>query len=478
MGKFVLDGKELEFFPGENIVDAAKRFGVEIPVFCYHPGLSVVAQCRMCAVEIEKMPKIQTACSTKCAEGMVVNTQSPSVKAARQSVMEFLLINHPLDCPICDKSGECDLQDNSYKYGNSYMRTSEDRRTYVDLDMGPIIKKNMNRCIHCTRCIRFGDEVAGIREMVALQRGNNTEISTIEGRPLETEYAGNYADICPTGSLTLKDFRFSRRVWFLKKTPSVCQGCSKGCNIELHSEREHVFRTVPRENLDVNRYWICDEGRFEFHMIHDESRILAPQASSKAGGAMPWGEALSLAKNTVNRGAVTVVVGGDLSLEEMLAIKSFADSRVNIQQVLQFGCKSVQSSVEDAPEDQLLRRKSKVPNLKGAESFGWKSAWKEAVLGDTVLVFSGGKAEVPVFPGKRVIGIGVFANQVPQVASFDLILPGPSFAEKSGSFINFEGKSQKFNQAIRPLGKVKPIPEILMHLAHETREAVNQGVGA
>ena len=155
MPKCIIDGREVEFTPGQNLVDVAKKAGIEIPVFCYHPGLTVVAQCRMCAVEVEKMPKLQTACSTPAADGMVVKTKSPKTLENQKSVMEFLLANHPLDCPICDKSGECDLQDNSYKHGSAYSRYTEERRTYLDLDMGPVIKKNMNRCIHCTRCIRF-----------------------------------------------------------------------------------------------------------------------------------------------------------------------------------------------------------------------------------------------------------------------------------------------------------------------------------
>src|SRR5271168_2156929 len=191
MPKCVIDGREIEFATGRNLIEVARTAGIEIPYFCYHPGLSVVAQCRMCTVEIEKMPKLQTACSTNATDGMVVKTRSARAMQNQKSVMEFLLINHPLDCPICDKSGECDLQDQSYGYGDSYSRYTEERRTYLDLDMGPVIKKNMNRCIHCTRCIRFGAEVANIREMVAVERGNNTEITTIDGRPLETDYAGN-----------------------------------------------------------------------------------------------------------------------------------------------------------------------------------------------------------------------------------------------------------------------------------------------
>ena len=199
MPKCIIDGKEINFTQGQNLIEVARSAGIEIPYFCYHPGLSIVGQCRICAVEIEKYPKLQTACSTPAADGMIVKTTSEKVKQNQKSIMEFLLINHPLDCPICDKSGECDLQDNSFKYGDSYSRYTEEKRTFVDLDMGPVIKKNMNRCIHCTRCIRFGAEVAGIREMVATNRCNKTEISTIEGKPLETKSAGNYSDDLPKG---------------------------------------------------------------------------------------------------------------------------------------------------------------------------------------------------------------------------------------------------------------------------------------
>src|SRR3954464_13598706 len=175
MPKCMIDGREVEFTPGQNLIEVARKAGIKVPYYCYHPGLTVVAQCRMCAVEIEKMPKLQTACSTAAAEGMAPHTQSEKTKKNQASIVGLLVINHPLDCPICDKSGECDLQDQSFKYGDAYSRYTEERRTYVDLDMGPVIKKNMNRCIHCTRCIRFGAEIAGIREMVAVQRGNNTE---------------------------------------------------------------------------------------------------------------------------------------------------------------------------------------------------------------------------------------------------------------------------------------------------------------
>lgn len=348
MPKCTIDGIEVEFQAGENLVKVAKRAGVEIPVFCYHPGLSVVAQCRMCYVEIEKMPKLQTACSTAPAEGMVIKTQSDAVKKGRAGTMEFLLLNHPLDCPVCDKSGDCDLQDNSYGYGSQYMRHAEERRTYVDIDMGPVIQKNMNRCIHCTRCIRFGDEIAGIHEMVAIQRGNNIDITTIDGKQLQTEYAGNYSDICPTGALTLKDFRFRKRAWMLKHTDTTCEGCSKGCSMEIQHEGGVVYRCIGRENLAVNKYWLCDEGRFNYHYTEDPSRVIAPAEKSGAQWVgRTWDETISIVKNEIEGKAPAFLVGTDLTLEEMTAIKEYAALHHPKAKLFSFGTEGVPTSAQD-----------------------------------------------------------------------------------------------------------------------------------
>jgi NADH-quinone oxidoreductase subunit G len=473
MPKCIIDGREVEFTPGQNLIEVAKKAGIEIPYFCYHPGLSVVAQCRMCAVEIEKMPKLQTACSTAASDGMVVKTRSERVKQTQKAVMEFLLLNHPLDCPICDKAGECDLQDNSYKYGDPYMRTTEERRTYVDLDMGPVIKKNMNRCIHCTRCIRFGDEVAGIREMVATKRGNNTEISTIDGRPLETEYAGNYADICPTGSLTLKDFRFKRRVWFLKKTPTVCEGCSRGCNMEVHQDAEVVYRCVPRVNMEVNKYWLCDEGRFNFHYVHDSGRIVEPALRGGAGLRMTdWDSAIDQARVIVKETKkLTILVGSDLTQEEGSALFNFLPKYFPDAPVFHFGTPGVSSVVEDAPSDKLLKRKSKTSNLNGLEKLGFKGFEAMPAGTEVILVFCGGRATPPGLTGVKAIGVGVFNKHLAE--NFEVILPGLTFVEKDGTVVNFEGREQKIRRAVLPPGKSKPISEILTAWANRDK---NMGV--
>jgi NADH-quinone oxidoreductase subunit G len=486
MPKCTIDGVEVEFSPGENLVKVAKRAGVEIPVFCYHPGLSVVAQCRMCYVEVEKMPKLQTACSTSPTDGMVVKTQSEAVKKGRAGTMEFLLLNHPLDCPICDKSGDCDLQDNSYGHGSQYMRHSEERRTYVDIDMGPVIQKNMNRCIHCTRCIRFGDEIAGIHEMVAIQRGNNIDITTIDGKQLQTEYAGNYSDVCPTGSLTLKDFRFQKRAWMLKHTASTCEGCSKGCSNEIHHEGNVVYRTIGRENLAVNKYWLCDEGRFNFNYTQDESRVLFPESrTGNISTASSWDETILGVKDELAGKSPLFLVGTDLTQEELSLIKEFAGKHYPKSNVLSFGTVGVPTTKEDGSLDGILKMKSKTSNVNGAEKLGIEALQKgnESLIAnaDTVIIFRGGRAQLPAAlvganthknPAKKnIYGVGVFLKTDLEDIAFTRILPGLAFTEKNGTIINHAGLEQELKRAVTPRGKCKSIAEVLMLLMNAKAKA-------
>lgn len=470
MPKCIIEGREVEFKPGENLIEVAKRAGVEIPYFCYHPGLSVVAQCRMCAVEvgmpgkdgnIQMMPKLQTACSTPPADGMHVKAKTEKVLQNQKSVMEFLLVNHPLDCPVCDKSGECDLQDNSYRHGDAYMRTTEERRTYVDLDMGPVIKKNMNRCIHCTRCIRFGDEVAGIREMVAIQRGNNTEITTIDGLPLETEYAGNYADICPTGSLTLKDFRFKKRAWFLKKTPTVCEGCSRGCNIELHHEANVIYRTVPRTNMEINRHWICDEGRFNYHYLHEADRVTEPALGTTGTLSLStWKDAITAAREALKGKKLAILAGSDLTQEEAKLLLEAAPKLFGGAPVLHFGTPGVAQAGQDAAADALLKRKSKTANLHGLESLGVRGFETLPAGTEAVIVIRGGRAQLPALKGVKVVAMGVFKKD--EAKDFLAVLPGHAFAEKDGIVVNFQGTEQRIKRAVSPPRECKSLSEALM----------------
>jgi NADH-quinone oxidoreductase subunit G len=466
-----IDGKTVEFKPGQNLIEVARQAGIEIPYFCYHPGLSVVAQCRMCAIEIEKMPKLQTGCSTQAAEGMVVHTKSQKVKDNQKSVMEFLLINHPLDCPICDKAGECDLQDNSFKYGSPYMRYAEVRRTYQADEMGPVIKKNMNRCIHCTRCIRFADEIAGIREMVAIQRGNHVEITTVDGKPLETQYAANYSDICPTGSLTLKDFRFKKRVWYLKKTPSICEGCSRGCNLELHHEKNTLYRCMPRTNLEINKYWLCDEGRFNFHYVNDSNRITTPRMRGvDAGSSVTWSQAIEKTKASLKGKKVTLLVGTDLTQEELGLVQLFMQKHLPQASLFHFGTPGISTVSEDGDADAILKRKSKTSNLNGAEKLGLKPFREKAPGTEVTIVFRGGRAVLPELGSGITFGIGVFFEN--EIKSFEAILPGSSFAEKDGTVLNSQNKEQKFKKAIQSPGQCKGLSDIfnLWTGAHSSKE--------
>jgi NADH-quinone oxidoreductase subunit G len=261
----VFDGKPIEVPKHMNLIDAAKLAGVDIPHFCYHPRLSVVGQCRMCLVEIEGIPKIQAACTTPLKDGLSVKTTTEKVRQSRAATMEFLLINHPLDCPICDQAGECTLQDNSFGYGQQLSQFDESKRQYPSFDrtmIGPHVIADMTRCIQCTRCIRFCQEIAETSELTFLDRGGRTLVWTHDGKPLANDWSGCAADVCPVGALTVKEFRFRKRVWYLDKTPSICPGCNIGCNISIESRDNVVYRFLPRVQPLVNDYWICDYGRF------------------------------------------------------------------------------------------------------------------------------------------------------------------------------------------------------------------------
>ena len=290
-----IDGRLLEVPAGTNLIEAAKLVGVQIPHYCYHPRLSIVGQCRMCLVKIEGSPKLQAACSTEVTkDGMVVLVDDPEVQAAQEGVMEFLLINHPLDCPICDQAGECGLQDYSFKHGQSFSRfVYEEKRTYPGrerIPLGPNILLNMNRCIQCTRCIRFTEEITGTGELGFFERGARTEIGVFPGKELDNELSTCVVDLCPVGALTSTQFRFAERVWYLEKVPSICTGCDVGCNITLEHRQGKIRRYKPRANPEVNDYWMCDYGRSTAQRYAVATRLAAPRrrADLAAGDSISW----------------------------------------------------------------------------------------------------------------------------------------------------------------------------------------------
>jgi NADH-quinone oxidoreductase subunit G len=272
-----IDGRKLQVAPGTLLIEAARGVGITIPHFCYHDKLSVAANCRMCLVEIEKMPKPMPACATRVTEGMRVFTRSEKARDAQKGTMEFLLINHPLDCPVCDQGGECPLQDQAVGYGGDVSRFAEAKRVVEEHDIGPLVATEMTRCIHCTRCVRFGREIAGIMEMGAPGRGEHTEIGTFLGETVSSELSGNMIDLCPVGALTSRPYRFSARSWELKSMPSVAPHDCLGSNLLVQSVRGAVKRVLPRENDDVNECWLSDRDRFGYEAVNHPDRLRAPK---------------------------------------------------------------------------------------------------------------------------------------------------------------------------------------------------------
>ena len=305
MPRIEIDGSFVEVEAGTTIIEAAKALDIYIPHFCYHPKLSVAANCRMCLVEVEKVAKPLPACATPVADGMRVFTKSGKSKQAQKGVMEFLLINHPLDCPICDQGGECDLQDLAVGFGGSHSRYAELKRVVKDKDIGPLIETEMTRCIHCTRCVRFGQEIGGIMELGATGRGEHMEIGTYIERSLTSELIGNVIDLCPVGALTSKPFRYTARPWELKHGPSICPECSTGCNLEVDSRGAKVMRTLPMDNEAVNESWICDKGRFSYAGLDSEDRLTRPMVKHHGEWrAVSWEEALSAAAEGLRQAVV------------------------------------------------------------------------------------------------------------------------------------------------------------------------------
>lgn len=329
MVEIELDGKKVETLEGSMIMHAAEQAGTYIPHFCYHKKLSIAANCRMCLVDVEKMPKPMPACATPVSQGMIVRTKSEKAIKAQQSVMEFLLINHPLDCPICDQGGECQLQDLAVGYGGSTSRYEEEKRVVFHKDVGPLISmEEMSRCIHCTRCVRFGQEVAGVMELGMSHRGEHAEIETFVGQSVDSELSGNMIDICPVGALTSKPFRYSARTWELSRRKSISPHDSTGTNLIVQVKNNKVMRVVPLENEAVNECWIADRDRFSYEALNSDERLTSPMI--KQGGqwkAVDWQTALEYVANGLKQiktdhgaAGVGALVSPQSTLEELYLV--------------------------------------------------------------------------------------------------------------------------------------------------------------
>ena len=489
-----IDGQTVQAAKGTPVIEAAKQIGIKIPFYCYHPGLSVVANCRMCLVEIEKIPKLQPSCGTPVAEGMVVRTQSPEALRNRQSVLEFLLINHPLDCPVCDQAGECELQNYYMDHGAYDPRFNENKKKRKKaFPIGPYVMLDQERCILCTRCVRFTREISKSGELSVHERGHLSEIDVFPGIELNNPYSGNVVDICPVGALTDRDFRFQCRVWFLSSTPSICPGCSRGCNIEIHvNERfnpryndKQVQRLKPRYNPDVNKYWICDEGRYSYHAIESPNRLQVPRLRSENSWLeVSWDEALKKTAQAMldtlddqGPSGVAVLASPQMTNEELFRLRRVFRDGLEITNI-----RYRVPLLREVYSDDYLITADKNPNSRGAEAVGLGGAGSDQLLEaceeglihflyicdhDLTRGFDSEQVKRALTGVKFVAFQGSWDQETASLA--DVQLPAAVYAEKDGTFTNIQGRVQRIRRALAPPGESLPGLEILERLALQAR---------
>ncbi|MCS7064139.1 MAG: molybdopterin-dependent oxidoreductase [Methylacidiphilales bacterium] len=498
-----VDGEWVQVPKGLNVIEAVKRLGKFIPHYCYHPKLAVVGNCRMCLFEmgmpkldgdrkpvldaegkpeIGWMPRPQIACATQVVEGMGIRTDSALVKECRRGVMEFLLINHPLDCPICDQAGECKLQEFSFEYGQGKSRFVDEKvKKPKRVDIGERIVLDDERCILCSRCIRFAQDFCKEDVLGFTQRGSYTTLGIYPGKRFDSGYSLNAVDICPVGALTSKDFRFKMRVWFLKETPSICTGCATGCNITVGSREGRVYRLTPRVNEAVNSHWMCDAGRLGFHYIHREDRLVRPMVRMGDGCFLgAWEDVLRQVGQRLSRygkGEVAVVGSARGTLEELYLLRRLA-RKVGVEDGL------LDVVPRHGQGDGILRSADLNPNTRGARLLGFGGDGRRlGLIRDRV---AAGEVRVLYVFHEDVVkaGIGVevlerlellivqdiLPSETTRLASY--ILPGASFAEKRGTMINEGRRLQRLNCAIRPPGEAREDWKILSDVLKELGEDV------
>ncbi|TFG61011.1 MAG: 2Fe-2S iron-sulfur cluster binding domain-containing protein [Deltaproteobacteria bacterium] len=482
MPTFTINGISVDVPERTTVLEAAKTVGIEIPHYCYHPKLSIAGNCRMCLVEVEKFPKLQIACNTFVTDGMVVKSNTEKVRQAVTGVLEFLLINHPIDCPICDQAGECGLQIYYMKYGLHKSRYAFEDKVHKKKvqDIGGQIILDAERCILCSRCIRFLEEVTGTSELEFFQRGDHSEISLFPGRPLDNQYTGNLADICPVGALTSKDFRFKCRVWNLRGAKSICPGCANGCNVEAHFKENILYRLVPRQNDEVNQTWMCDPGRLEYKKAN-EGRLFTPAVREHGGlKAEAWEAALSAVSfrlwETVEKNgseSVAVIASPAFSNEELYLTRKLADEVLRTPN-LGFSPRSSGNGISD----DFLIKPDKNPNTQGAKLLGISEEKFEdivrkisdgkvkalLVLGNEIADFSEEKTGELLAGVPFVVQIGTNEGSVFRAAH--AILPSASFVERGGTFTNHAGRVQRFWMGFPPRGNARSGIEIITGLAN------------
>jgi NADH-quinone oxidoreductase subunit G len=464
-----IDGREVVVKPGTNVIEAAKSLGIEIPFYCYHKRLSIAANCRMCLVEMSNAPmgKLMPACQMPVAEGITVKTDTPRVRDQTRAVLEFLLLNHPVDCAICDQAGECKLQDYYMKYDQQPSRLDipkvEKGKRVV---LGPMVVLDQERCILCTRCVRFMREVAKKPQLGVAERGNESFITTFPGQPLDSKYSGNVVDICPVGALTSTDFRFRGRVWFMSAARSVCTGCARGCNVFLDYMKETTYRYRPRENQAVNEEWMCDDGRLSYKYLNADRALVAREGRGPGGrGAATAAAAIAAAaalRPHAEAGALAALFSPVASVEDLLAAAVVATEGLKLKEIY----------IGGRPEgwsDSFLKRADENPNRRGLElvAHAFQLALRPfselvgAIGSGTVKAVWAVGAEIPdpaAAPqfGKLEAFVCQAFGQDGLAREATILLPAAPHSESDGTFVNFESRPQRFELAYWPRGDSRP----------------------
>lgn len=459
MPTITIDGKLIEFKQGQTVIEAARDAAIDIPHFCYHPKLSVSGNCRICLVEIEKMPKLAISCATLAGDGMVVHTNSEKTIEARNAVMEFILINHPLDCPICDEAGECKLQEYAFAHSRGESRFEEIKnRKEKRVQLGPRIKFDGERCITCSRCIRFSDEIAKSHQLTFANRGDKVTITTFPGESFDNPYTMNTVDICPVGALTNDDFRFKSRVWEMSSTNSVCVGCARGCNTEVWVRNNEVLRLTPRHNEEVNSYWMCDNGRLNTFKNVNTDRIdgcfVRKQDQLQK---VEWNEALEVASKSFKEhksNEIAFIGSAFTTLEDNFVLSKFA-KLMNVVNI------DFARHIIEGDQDNILIREDKTPNAAGAEFVFAKTngmklegIFRSIKEGKTKVLFVM-EDDLGAFSEEWEQALGMLdllivlsSNFNKTTALADIVFPSATFAEKHGTFVNFQNRVQRIFPAI------------------------------
>ncbi|HZM59862.1 MAG TPA: molybdopterin-dependent oxidoreductase [Vicinamibacterales bacterium] len=503
-----IDGKQVTVAKGKTVLQAAIEAGISVPYYCYHPGLTVDGSCRVCIVKIEKMPKLQTSCSTTCTDGMVVSTRDPETTQARAGVLEFLLVNHPLDCPVCDKGGECPLQDFSYSFGPAASRMDFPRRVFdgegvkADVDFGPTLMLNRNRCILCTRCVRFMREIGGDAQIGIVDRGNGSEIATFREEGVHSLLSGNLMDVCPVGAITTREYRFKSRPWDNPGVvDTICTRCAKGCNTSawLKAKPEwargsRLVRMTPRLNPAVNGYWMCDIGRFEYHWVEGDTRLRRPMLRSGSSlERAAWHDVEPRLRDRIQAAgaaepdAVRFLVSAHASTEELFVLKTLVKGLLGADGLRSTSVTWSRRDKQQPPDVKFKVPATDAPNVNGARDLGYSVGSGNDGLPDlsplrTAIEAGRVKALYVIDPGPAgsagdlswiaaarqngrlplLIVQGVVASDLSAAA--DIILPGTTSFEKDAIYTNDQGDVQAASRALAPPGEALEDWQILVNV--------------